>query len=152
VSFDPGDVDLIVSKIGAQAIDQMTGIDFDVQQNVSFNEGPGGRVYGFNTQKRANGVSISFSVRQTSPHMRKLMELVRDQKETVLDLNVVRNLDEYAEDEPIGFSCPRAILQMQGIGFGRGEASDVGFTALCIGYTFKFRDPAGTQPKTMSNN
>ena len=122
----------------------MTGVDFDINQNISYNEGPGGVVFGVNTQRRANGVTVSFTVRQTSPHMRKLMETVRNQKPSPLTVKVVRNLKEYEEDEPIGFSCPKAFLMQQGISFGRGEAADVGFTALCIGYTFYYKDaPAG---------
>lgn len=141
MAFDPTDVEMTIQNVaGAAPVEQMTGVDFDVNQNGSFNEGPGGIVYGFNTQRRANGVSVSFTVRQTSPHMRKLMEAVRNQKPTTLTLKVVRNLEEYSEDEPIGFYCPKVMLMQQGISFGRGEAADVGFTALCIGYTFYYKD------------
>ena len=59
-----------------------------------------------------------------------------------------------------GGSCnssggPKAFLMQQGISFGRGEAADVGFTALCIGYTFYYKDApegqAGGAGKTLKD-
>lgn len=156
MSFDPTDFDLMIQAVaGATPIEQFTGGDVDVNQSVSFNEGPGGRVYGHNTQRRANGVTVSFTVRQTSPHMKKLMELVRDQKATTITIMANRNLEEYDNDEPIGFTCPKAMLMQQGVSYGRGEAADVGFTALCVGYTFFYKNGAagvaGGSPSELSN-
>lgn len=143
MGFDAGDVRL---SIDGSTVAQFTGADFDTVQSVSPNEGPAGVHFGFNFQRKANGCNIGFTVRQTSPDLPRLAELARTQKVIDITCQVIDNLGQYDPDEPIGFSTGKAVITMRGLPMGRGDATDVTFSAIGIGYRLIYQagGPFGT--------
>lgn len=131
---DPTDVDLTVDGV---VIAEFAGIDdWATGHEASHNEGPGGRAYGFNTQRGNNKVSFTLKVRDTAEGdagMKKMHELVTSQKIVAIKAVVVRNLDSYKAGQEIGLGAEQAVISGGSRSKGSGDAADVSFTVIGIG-------------------
>ena len=140
--IDAGDFTLYV---GGVPISQFTGLtDWRVDKSVTYNEGPGGRAFGFNHQRHSNKVSFTISVRETSPDLEYLQQLVEDETRVAITAEVSDDSDLalYGDGQEIGLGCEQGILTGGNRGKGQGEAEDVTFDVLGIGPTKVYKNTA----------
>lgn len=131
---DPGDFDLVIDDpvLGSLTIEEFTGLDFEPQQDASFNEGPSGKAFGFNFQRQSNRVSLSLSVRETSKHLADIYDIVEAQRVVKVTATLVRNQDAYDDDQLVQVGAERCVIMPGSTSRGSGEAGDVSFSILGI--------------------
>lgn len=143
------DLTIVSPTYGTVTVAEFTGGDIDPDQEVSFNEGPAGVKFGFNFQSEANGANATLTVRQTSEHLGILQDIVRRQEVTQVIVEA-RKKDIYADNQIVGFMSPQAVLTADAMSLGKGDAEDVTFNALCIGWAYirHNADPIAQPPVT----
>lgn len=141
------DLTIVSPTYGTVTVAEFTGGDIDPDQEVTFNEGPAGIKFGFNFQSEANGATASLTVRQTSEHLYILEDIVRMQ-EVVQVIVEARKKDIFSDNQIVGFMTPQAVLTADALSLGKGDAEDVSFSAMCIGWAFirKNADPIAQPP------
>lgn len=136
---DPANFDLQISApgdpAGAKTIDAFTGLEnFRIERNSSRIQGPGGRAYGFNVQRSANGVDFSIFVLDTSEDLEYLRDLADRQIPVGVKATVTRNQDIYSIGQYKSLGCETGILTEQGASAGRNEeAGEIEFQVTGIG-------------------
>lgn len=141
-SQDAGDFELTITPIGpsgepetesAITVSEFTGLtDWTLDKDPSFNEGPGGRAFGFNHQRSGNKVTFTINVRDTSPDLGAIHELSRNEQEVAIRAQVAKNEETYEVGQEIGLGANRCIILPGSRSHGDGEAADVSFDILGI--------------------
>lgn len=131
---DPGDFDLVIDDtvLGAVTVEEFTGLDFEPQQEASFNEGPNGQAFGFNFQRASNRTNLTLSVRETSKHLADIYDIADGQRVVKITATAVRNLDAYGDDQLVQVGAEKCVILPGSTSRGSGEAGDVSFTVLGI--------------------
>lgn len=149
-NMDPGDFECTIQTVDGgdpvtlAPISEFTGGSMNTNQSSAPNEGPGGKRFGFNFQRSANGCEVSFSVRDTSIDLPTLINLCRKQRVVSISIRAVRNKSQYDQGEVIGFETPRAVMTMDSIMRGRGDAEDTTFSASGIGWQIYLKGETDT--------
>jgi hypothetical protein len=140
-SQDPGDYVLYLDD---QPIAEFTGLDdWQVDKDISYNEGPGGRAFGFNHQRHNNKVQFTISVRETSDDIEFLHELAMEEREVSIRAEIPpesENWDTYEVGQEVGLAADTCVLQPGTHTAGSGEAEDIEFEVLGIGPEVIFKD------------
>lgn len=140
---DAGDWKLFVD---GRQIREFAGLrGFRKDKNVTYNEGPGGVAFGFNHQRHSNKVSFSINVRDTSPDIEFLEDLVESERPVSIRAKITDSDDLalYGDNQEIEVGCERGVLTGGDRQRGSGEAEDVGFEVLGINAVREYKSGGG---------
>lgn len=147
--YDLNDQVLIINGV---EIDEFEGIDNLMPAiAASANQGAGGKRYGTNKQRGANGIDPTFRVRQTTGSKSFLFALMQNQEDCSFTWKIVHNQEKYKLGELIECNFSGVINPGGDLNMG-GEATDMTFQIVGIlspsnAYRFK-TTPAGVPEAT----
>lgn len=142
-NYDAGLFDLTITSPtkGALAVAECTGGDLDPMQEVTPNDGPGGRRFGVNLQRSANGADLTLTIRETSIQLGDVLDIARLQEEVGVQFEA-RDKSIFSDGQIVGFTCTRAWLMSDAVPLGKGDAEDVSITGVVAGYSWLRKNAA----------